>query len=380
MHLTIALNSKILRAPRTGIGNYVVELAQELQQNPGLRMQYFSGFDWHGKLATGAMPGYSRCAGAAKRFLPSAYALRRIVEQQCFNLGIRRIRPDVYHEPSLWPLEFDGPTVMTIHDLTHLHYPQTQPADRLQEIERRLPSALTRSSRILVVSEFIGQEVRRHFGLSDKKVVVAPSGCSDVFHPREEHQLSASLQKLGLHYRGFILSVGTLEPRKNLLLTLKAHARLSPAARARFPLLVVGMAGWRTDELTGVLSQAVNSGYVRLAGYLDQQDLAAVTAAARVMVFPSLYEGFGLPVLEAMASGTPVITSSGSSMEEVAAGAGTYVDPQDEVGLTEKIRQLLEDDGVWTASRTAGLERSHEFSWAKSAAITADVYRQASES
>lgn len=379
MKLTIALNSKILLAPRTGIGNYVVELAQALQQDPDLGMHFFYGSRWRDALASAPMPGYSRWAGVAKR-LPAAYVMRRIFEQRGFNRGVRKLRPDVYHEPSLWPLDFNGPTVMTVHDLTHIHYPQTQPKDRLKEIERRLPAALTRVSRILVDSEFIGHEIKKLFSLPAQKVVVAPLACSAVFQPRVEQQLAVRLKKLDLSYRGFILSVGTLEPRKNLLLTLKAHARLPPHLRTRFPLLVVGMAGWQAQELSGELSRAVSSGHVRLAGYLDQADLACVTAAARMMVFPSLYEGFGLPVLEAMASGTPVIASDCASLPEVAAAGAAYVNPQDETGLTEQMRRLMEDERAWMAQRIAGLERSVHFSWRKCAAITTEVYRQVANS
>ncbi|WP_442783575.1 glycosyltransferase family 4 protein [Collimonas fungivorans] len=376
MKLNIALNSKILLAPRTGIGNYVAELAQALQQTPDIGMQYFNGLRWQDELVSEPMQDYSRWAGMAKR-LPGAYVFRRMLEQRRFNQGARTLRPDVYHEPSLWPLNFNGPTVMTVHDLTHVHFPQTQPKDRLREIERRLPSALARVSRILVDSAFIGQEIKKHFGVPEQKVVVAPLASSAVFQPRVEQQLSVRLNNLGLAYRGFILSVGTLEPRKNLLLTLKAHARLPAPLRERFPLLVVGMPGWQAQELDGALAQAVSAGHVRLAGYLDQADLACVTAAAKIMVFPSLYEGFGLPVLEAMASGTPVIASDCASLPEVAGAAAAYVDPQDEDGLTEQMRRLLEDDKAWMGQRIAGLERSVQFSWRKCAAITADVYRQA---
>ncbi len=376
MKLTIALNSKILLAPRTGIGNYVVELAQALQHDAGLEMHYFHGARWQNKLADVPMPGYSRWANIVKRCLPGAYVLRRAFEQKCFNRGAHKARPDVYHEPSLWPLNFAGPTVMTVHDLTHIHYPQTQPGDRLKEIERRLPSALARVDRILVDSVFIGEEIKQHYNVPEQKIVVAPLGCAAIFQPRVEQQVAVRLKKLGLHYRGFILSVGTLEPRKNLLLTLKAHARLPLFLRERFPLLVVGMQGWHAEQLQGALSHAVSAGHVRLAGYLDQADLACVMAAAKMMVFPSLYEGFGLPVLEAMASGTPVITSDCASLPEVAAGAGAYVNPQDEEGLAEQMRCLMEDEDIWMARSVAGLERSAQFSWGKCAAVTTEVYRQ----
>lgn len=377
MNLTIALNSKVLLAPRTGIGNYVAELAQALQQDADLRLEYFYGLRWRDTPMTAAMPGYSSWASAVKRVLPWAYSARRVVEQHCFNQGVCKIRPDVYHEPTLWPLDFDGPTVMTVHDLTHIHYPQTQPKDRMNEIQRRLPSALTRARRIMVDSEFVAQEVRQQFGLSHEKVVVAPLGCSAIFQPGSEDQLAARLRAMGLAYRSFILAVGTLEPRKNLLLTLRAHARLPFALRARFPLLVVGMPGWRSGQFGKALSEAVSSGHVRLAGYLHQQDLACVTAAARFLVFPSLYEGFGLPVLEAMASGTPVIVSSRASLPEVAGVAAVYVDPQDDVGLAQQMQRMIEDEAAWMQHRQAGLKQSREFSWSKCATITAEVYRQA---
>ncbi|WP_231879958.1 glycosyltransferase family 4 protein [Collimonas pratensis] len=376
MKLKIALNSGILRAPRTGIGNYVAELALALQQHSDLELQYFYGTSWRPQLAGAAMPGYSRWAGAAKRLLPAAYRMRRLLEQRCFDRGTHRIRPHVYHEPTLWPLDFSGPTVMTVHDLTHIHYPHTQPRDRLKEIERRLPPAVAHASRILVDSEFIGAELRQQFNLPLEKVVLAPLACSAIFRPRDEPELLPRLDAMGLAYRRFILSVGTLEPRKNLVLTLKAHARLSPQLRTRFPLLIVGMEGWQTDELSGALARAVNAGHVRFAGYLGQDDLASVTAAARIMVFPSLYEGFGLPLLEAMASGTPVIASDRASLPEVAAAAGTYIDPQDDDGLAEQMRRLLEDDALWAERRVAGLLRAQAFSWTRCAAITAGVYRQ----
>lgn len=380
MKLKIALNSGILRAPRTGIGNYVAELALALQQHSDLELQYFYGTSWRPQLAAACMPGYARWAGAAKRLLPAAYRVRRLLEQRCFDRGAGRIGPHVYHEPSLWPLDFSGPTVMTVHDLTHIHYPHTQPKDRLKEIERRLPAAVAHASRILVDSDFIGAELRQQFSLPPEKIVLAPLACSAIFRPREEQELQPRLDAMGLAYRRFILSVGTLEPRKNLVLTLKAHARLPSPLRARFPLLIVGMDGWQAEELNGALARAVNAGHVRFAGYLDQDDLACVTAAARIMVFPSLYEGFGLPLLEAMTSGTPVIASDRASLPGVAAAAATYIDPEDEEGLAEQMRRLLEDDALWAERRSAGLLRSQAFSWAKCAAITAGVYRQVASS
>lgn len=380
MKLSVALNSRILLAPRTGIGTYVAELAQALQRESDVDMTYFYGWRWGKVLIDAAMPSYSGWATAAKRFIPGAYRVRRLLEQRVFTRGVCKKRPDVYHEPSLWPLDFNGPMVMTLHDLTHVHFPQTQPRDRLLEIERRLVSGVARASRILVDSAFIGREVIQYFGVAEEKVVMAPLACSAIFQPRDEQQLTPCLRRLGLRWRRFILSVGTLEPRKNLLLTLRAHQCLPAEMRRRFPLLVVGMPGWRAEQLTLALANAMRRGDVYLAGYLEQAELACVMAAAKMLVFPSLYEGFGLPILEAMASGTPVIVSHNASLPEIAGEAGLYVDTEDVLALTQQMRRLIEDDACWLACQHAGLTQSAKFSWVQCAHITAEVYRQAANS
>lgn len=374
--MRIALNASILRAPRTGIGHYVAELAGALCHLPGLELRLFYGRGWGQSLPEAPMPGYSRWAAAAK-FVPGAYRLRRLVEQNRFDAGIKEAAADLYHEPSLWPLDFDGPLVMTVHDLTHVHYPATQPRNRLAEIERRVGKGVEKAARILVDSTFIGGEVVSHFGLPADKVVVAPLGCSPAFHPRAEDATRATLQQLGVAHRQYLLCVGTLEPRKNLGLTLRAYALLPAALRTRYPLLLVGMSGWHEEDFAAELRTALASGQVRLAGYLGQDELTHVIAAARALIYPSLYEGFGLPVLEAMASGTPVIVSDRASLPEVAGTAGIIIDAADAPGLTAAMRTLIEDEARWQTCRQAGLNQATRFSWQRCAEITAQAYRDA---
>lgn len=376
--MRVALNAGILRAPRTGIGQYLVELVQALAAYPELELALFNGWNWQSELPAAALPGYSRISGLVKRCVPNAYALRRLIEQQRFR---RRCADfDLYHDPSLWPFETERPMVMTLHDLTHVHFPETQPRDRLREIERHVAHGVERAERILVDSRFIGDEVCRHYGVSAKRVVVAPLGCADRFHPREGAQLVAPLQSLDLQPGRYLLCVGTLEPRKNLQLALRAYQRLPASLRKQYPLVIVGMPGWRQEQLTQPLQQVLTSGQVRLLGYQDDVTTAELLAGARMLLFPSLYEGFGLPVLEAMASGTPVIVSHGSALPEVASDAGTYIDPQDEHACAEAIQYLIDDQSEWQRRRAAGLLRAQEFSWQRCAAITADVYRQVVES
>jgi glycosyltransferase involved in cell wall biosynthesis len=373
----IALNAGILRAPRTGIGQYVVELVQALAAYPEFELTLFNGWNWQVELPAAALPGYSRVSGLVKRWVPNAYALRRLLEQQRFKRGSAGV--DIYHDPSLWPFEFDGPMIMTLHDLTHVHFPETQPADRLLEIERHAGRSVARAQRILVDSAFIGDEVRRHYGVPAERVVVAPLGCAARFHPRSAEQLAAPLHALGLQPDRYLLCVGTLEPRKNLQLALRAYERLPAALREKYPLVIVGMSGWCPEQLAAPLQRALASGQVRLLGYQSDTQLAELLAGARLLLFPSLYEGFGLPVLEAMASGTPVILSRCSALPEVAGDAGTYIDAQDERGCAEAIQQLIDDQSEWQRRRELGLQRAEAFSWQRCAAITASVYRQVLE-
>ncbi|MDP9107795.1 MAG: glycosyltransferase family 4 protein, partial [Pseudomonadota bacterium] len=166
-----------------------------------------------------------------------------------------------------------------------------------------------------------------------------------------------------------------LEPRKNLATVLAAFARLPAAQRARYPLVIAGGMGWRMDGFSRSLGALLASGEVRLTGYVGQQDLPLLYAGARMLVYPSLYEGFGLPPLEAMASGVPVIVSDRASLPEVVGDAALQVDALDEIALTEQITRLLEDDRLHMKLREAGLMRARQFSWEACARQTLAIYR-----
>lgn len=373
--MRIALNARILQAPRTGIGHYVAELVNALRSDTDIEIELFHGWGWSSALPEAAMSGYSRLTPLLRQ-IPGAYQARRWLEQKRFDQahahGI-----DLYHEPSLWPLAFDGPTVITLHDLTHLHYPETQPPARLQEIERRLAAGVRQAQVILTDSQAIADEAQSCFGLPAERFVVAPLGVAERFHPRDAHTIDPVLKAHAVTAREYFLCVGTLEPRKNLRLALRAHALLPEAVRQRFPLLIVGMAGWQREQFSAELRQALASGHVCLLGYLPDEHLAQLLAGARALIFPSLYEGFGLPVLEAMASGTPVVLTRASAMPEVAGDAGNYIEPDNADGLRDALIRLLDDQVHWQACREAGLQRARLFSWQRCAQATAGAYRQA---
>jgi len=372
----IILNCSILRAQRTGIGNYVAELTAALQRHHQLRIATFDGRQL-GPLPASATGSSRVTARSWLRNLPGAYRFKRFTEQRCFDRAVAQSQPDLYHDPSLWPLRFAGPTIMTVHDLTHVAFAHTQPAARVREIERRLPSALNNAARILVDSEFIARELQQRYGVPARKLAVAPLAHSEQFAPRRDAQIAGTLLRFGVTVRHYFLFVGTLEPRKNLSLALQAHAALPQPLRERFPLVIVGGSGWLTRDLETAIERAVASGCVRRLGYLDNDDLADVLAGARAFVFPSLYEGFGLPPLEAMASGTPVLSSNAASLPEVGGDAVRYFDPHDAAELTRLLAELIDDDGECRRLAAAGLARAQQFSWEKCAAITAAAYRGA---
>ncbi|WP_439887008.1 glycosyltransferase family 4 protein [Pseudomonas sp. MBLB4123] len=376
--MRIALNARILQAPRTGIGQYLSELIGALHDESQLELELFHGWGWSRQLPPAALPGYSQWATLAKQ-VPGAYRIRRWLDQRRFDRGAGRRGVQLYHEPSLWPLDFAGPMVMTLHDLTHLHYPETQPRDRLAEIERRVGLAVERAQCILTDSQFVADEISRHYGVGGSRLQVAPLGYAQRFHPREAEWLDVRLAPLGLSPGGYLLCVGTLEPRKNLSQALRAYARLPEAVRVRFPLLIVGMAGWRSESFAAELQLALATGQVRVLGYQSDEALAELLAGARLLLFPSLYEGFGLPVLEAMASGVPVVLSARAALPEVAGTAGTYVEPGDDQGWCEAILRLIDDQAEWLACRAQGLQQAQRFSWKRCARITAAVYRQTLE-
>ncbi|QFZ61862.1 glycosyltransferase family 4 protein [Pseudomonas aeruginosa PA99] len=375
-YMRIAVNARILQAPRTGIGHYLVELLGALQAHADFEFSLFHGWGWSGDLPAAALPGYSRLSPWLRN-LPGAYRARRWLEQRRFDSG--RPPVDLYHEPSLWPLDFDGPMLMTLHDLTHLHYPATQPAARLREIERRLARGMEKARLILTDSQAIADEAQAYFGLPRERFVVAPLGHAARFRPRDRESLREPLRAHGLVPRGYFLCVGTLEPRKNLSLALRAHGQLPAAVRQRFPLMIVGMPGWESRSLDDELRQALASGTVRLLGYLPDERVAELMSGARALVFPSIYEGFGLPVLEAMASGTPVLLTRLSAMPEVAGEAGSYIDPDDANGLSDMLVRMTEDTVYWECCREAGLRRAEQFSWKRCANLTAAAYRRAVE-
>ncbi len=315
---------------------------------------------------------------------------------------------DVFHATTLaWPRDFDGPVVMTCYDLTFLTHPQHHTLlNRLHCIEGMVRGAVG-EAHVLAISQATADAVSEHIGVPQDRLHVvhcapgetAPGEC--VLDDRSvgargtgrgtQADGDSGPAQLGPDVFGqhdlvpddlvpqgpYVLAVGTLEPRKNLRRLIEAHAQLPLELRQAFPLVVVGSGGWKNERLLDCLQTAE---HVHLAGSADTQQLTKLYRGASVFVYPSLAEGFGLPILEAMACGTPVITSNVTSMPEVAGDAALLIDPEDSAAIAGALERVLTDEALAAELSERGKRRVAEFSWHKAAAETLDVYRAAIDS
>jgi alpha-1,3-rhamnosyl/mannosyltransferase len=373
----IALNAWSLLSPHTGIASYTKNLALAMSQHDDVALRYFYGYNWSEDLREASVPGMDAVKSWVKRLVPSHYSLMRYMQQRRFSQGVCNPRCDLYHEPSFLPFAFDGPTVITIHDLSPLRFPSMHPASRVREFFEKLPKAIDRAATIIVDAESVRQEVITTFGVSSERIRAIHLGVSDVYKPRNASALAPILARYQLTASRYLLAVGTLEPRKNLIQAVNAFAGLPEKLRASSPLVIAGMRGWLTQDLENRIRQLEERGEVRWLGYVPAEELPHLYSGAAMLIYPSLYEGFGLPVLEAMASGIPVITSNRASLPEVMGDAGVMIDPEDTPGLREHIRRLLEDPAEAARLGQRGVERARLFTWEACAEKTLTVYRAA---
>ena len=211
--------------------------------------------------------------------------------------------------------------------------------------------------------------------IESDKIKVIHLGVSGDFMPRSKAEVHSVLSKYDLKYRNYMLAVGTLEPRKNLVQVIEAYQILPIEVAKKIPLIIAGMRGWKEKGMLTQLETLLVNGRARLLGYVPGIDLPYIYSSARGLLYPSIYEGFGLPVLEAMSSGTPVICSNSSSLPEVIGDAGKIVEVGDVDRMAELIRNLCEDDGEVLRLSAAGLERASQFSWDKCATDTIEAYQ-----
>ncbi|MDR0576565.1 MAG: glycosyltransferase family 4 protein [Candidatus Accumulibacter sp.] len=369
------INATALLSPRTGIGKYVFMLGREFLSSAEIDPSFFYAKHWSNALREESLP-HVELIKACKKYIPCAYALSRIAMQARFSAGMRSRSLDIYHEPNYLAYRFNGPTVITVHDLSWIRHPETHPVDRIRAMNRYFPRSLERASAIITDCQFVRKELIEAFGAPPDRIFPVSLGVSPLFRPVSSERATPVLAESGLEFGKYFLSVGTIEPRKNLTTTLEAFSKLRPEIQKSHPLALVGMKGWLIGGIEAKIRPLLEKGVVKVLGYVPDQQMPALYSGATAFLFPSLYEGFGLPPLEAMACGTPVIVSDSSSIPEVVGDAGVLFDPRDVDGIAGAMTRAL-DDAAWRERLSGlGIERAAGFSWKRTADETIKVYRR----
>ncbi|HEX8283722.1 MAG TPA: glycosyltransferase family 1 protein [Pyrinomonadaceae bacterium] len=372
--MLIGLDAIPLTIPRAGVGHYTFELARALAlAAPGdeFELAYPSS---HPPLDLGesdVLPPNLREArvrvGALGRRWWSAglprYAGRR---------GLSLFHGTNYDVP-LWGV---AARVLTVHDLSQFVHPETHERRGVRRARRRLPLMARAAEAVVTPTEAVRREVCEHLGVPGAKVFAVHEAARACFRPLARPEAEESLRDLGVG-GDFLLAVGTIEPRKNLATLVRAFEdvlRERPDAPLR--LVVAGGRGWLSGPLFEALERSPARGRVTLTGYVSDAQLRALYSACRAFVYPSFYEGFGLPPLEAMSCGAPVLTGNLTSLPEVVGDAGLTVDPFDTGALGQALARLIDDAALRAELRERGLRRARGFDWRDTARMTLQVYRR----
>ncbi|UCF93736.1 MAG: glycosyltransferase family 4 protein [Desulfobacterales bacterium] len=380
--MRIGLDGRPMLAVSSGIGKYTYELTAALRQLPNApEVILYYGFFWSKSIKKPDRT-YSVADGSGSRLrnqmldrMPTKF--KKWVKKQVIDWRFDLRQTDLFHATNYTMESLSVPFVVTVHDLSFKRFPETHPVGRLKWLNANLSSTLRHARRIIADSQSTKEELVALMGVAADRIDVVYLGVTPDFRPRNATGLAVELRQYGLRPKGYILSVGTLEPRKNILSLLQAYERLPAFLQKRWPLVVAGMRGWKDGAISEGLSALAREGKIRTLGYVPEQKLPAIYAGAALFVYPSVYEGFGLPPLEAMASGVPTVVSNRTSLPEVVGDAGAMVDPEDVVSMAHVLESLLEDPPALKEMTRKGLARAKRFTWDACAANTLEVYRRA---
>ncbi|HHS50409.1 MAG TPA: glycosyltransferase family 1 protein [candidate division Zixibacteria bacterium] len=359
--MKLAVEASILARPLAGVGVYTRSLVSAMAELDDVEeIVLFS---------IGDVPEFASPKVRTVRYRSRVqhFAIQLELPKLLKNNGI-----DVLHGPNFYlPLRGKTPSAVTVHDLSAQFFPSHH------SLKHRLSQAflkpsIKRADAIIAVSKATADEIARYRPSYAGKVRVVHNGVDERFTPAPLSEIECIRVKFGLPER-FILFVGTLEPRKNVQRLVEAFAEI----RHRVPqkLIIAGGKGWLYDDIFASVRQLGIEDSVMFIGYVPFEDLPALYSSADVFCYPSLYEGFGLPVLEAMACGTPVVTSNLSSMPEVAGDCAILVDPSSAESIADGLRRLAQDDALREDFKARGLARAKEFTWQNCARKTLDIYR-----
>ena len=381
MPVDVILGVDAIAAPLTGIGRYALALAQGLADHHRIDRLRFVSLLGHWVENPSFLTQADVGGEPATRSLRSRLAENKLAVRafQAFVPSYKgwRLRNEasaLFHSPNYFLPPFPGRSIATVHDLSHLFYPQFHPAARVDYMNRALPESLRRADHLITDAESVRQEIIDYYNWPAERVTAVPLGVASTFRPHTDDEILPVLQRLGLRNRAYCLYVGTVEPRKNLDRLLTAYEMLPASVRTRYPLIVAGAYGWQSDPIHQRMSRGADAGWLHYVSFIPQVDLPKLYAGARLFVYPSLYEGFGLPVLEAMASGVPILTSNLSSLPEVVGTAARLVNPHDTADIHAGLSSALEDDDWLLNAGRKGIVRATKFCWETCVNKTVKVY------
>jgi alpha-1,3-rhamnosyl/mannosyltransferase len=388
--MRILLNGAPMLGRVTGIGQYGLSLLKALVSlSGGAELEAIGVFDGREVLAPEeflsrlnqqAPAGRNqRLKSIVRRIWPSCRDWADRVRRFHLSRQTRDAHWNVFHEPNFVSPQYTLPLVTTVHDMSYLRYPQFLPKDRLAWLRRKMGETLTRSRVILTDSHFTRRELLDLCpAVEPQRVFVTQLGVDFDFYsdPRHSERIVEVRQRLQLPEQ-FVLYLGTLEPRKNLQGLIAAYNLLPPDLQKSYPLVLAGMAGWNQAYFRREMGELRRRGVLHEVGYVAQDDVPVLMRAANVFCFPSFYEGFGLPPLEAAACGTPVVSSNAASLPEVLGEAAVYVNPKSPDAIAVGLQRVLESESLSQRLRLAGPVRAALFRWDDCAHRTVQAYRAA---
>lgn len=368
--MKIGIDARLVHYQRAGIGQYTLRLAEALvathSSDSYLLLQ--SRKDRHSLLAAANLRHRSMWTPPHHRY-----------EQTLFSLELSLLDLDLLHCPDfIPPFRRRCPAVITVHDLAFLRFPGLLTRES-QAYYGQITRAVHSADHIISVSESTKRDLVSLVGADQAKITCVYEAAAPLFRPADDAAIAATRRRYDIQ-GDYILFVSTIEPRKNIPFLLQAYRRLRDARHGQngMPrLVIVGNKGWLYDRIFTLVDQLDLRSAVICTGGVPVEDLPALYSGALYFVLPSLYEGFGLPVLEAMSCGTPVITSSTSSLPEVAGDAAILVDPQDISGLATAMQRLCEDHALRREMGGRGMAQAARFSWERAARETMAVYQKA---
>jgi alpha-1,3-rhamnosyl/mannosyltransferase len=383
--MRVVINGLAALKPKTGVGHHVASLTRALIEEfptdefwlyPGDRLarlvKRLNRVEAPRSPTATSSSATNMIAGRAVRLVKQA---ARSASRLHFAAAVRGGRFNLYHEPNFIPFRTRLPTVVTVHDLSVLRFPDWHPADRVRLHREQFTEGLRRAVHVIAVSESIRAELIDEMGLNPDQVTTVYNGINPAFCTVDEEKRRAVQARLGLPSR-YVLCVGTIEPRKNIGTVMRAFSDLPPSLRANCPLILVGPWGWKSETDRQYFESTGRDRGTRHLGYVADDDLPAVYAGAAGLVYPSYYEGFGLPPVEMLACGGRVVASSIPAVREVCGPFCEYVDPHDSAGWQAALERLASYPMTRDDQRIAGARHAAQYSWVRAARQTMDIYKR----